>query len=404
MATTTSDINARCLSLTRLVSRIGRGPRTGVDRVELKYLERLVADPIPLFVLVRTRLGFVLLDQTGARKLLHLFKSDDWGKMDLLSRMGIGIPQSRRQAGADLRKLAIGRCRPDGLTQLLIKHLPAGTSFFNVGHTDWSEHWFSSVQAVAQSHVTVMVHDVIPLTHPQFQRPGTPETFRRKLNIVNDCADTIIFPTEFSRTSAASSIEIRPDTVAAHLGIEVQPSDLADIPKIAQPYFVVLGTIEPRKNHALLLDIWDSFTQRKNAPLLVIIGNRGWNNDAVFQRLDAKPKNVLELNNCTDDDVGTLLRGAAGLLFPSHTEGFGLPAAEAAAMNVPVVCNRLSVFQEFLGDYPVYVDVSDMYLWITMIDRLAGDQKSASQETSKNPSPVVLPTWEEHFALVLVNA
>ncbi len=61
---------------------------------------------------------------------------------------------------------------------------------------------------------------------------------------------------------------------------------------LSRPYFVALGTIEPRKNHALLLDAWDLLAQRLPAsavPRLFIFGRRGWCNEAVFARLDALP-------------------------------------------------------------------------------------------------------------------
>ena len=60
---------ARLLDLTRLVSRVGRGPLTGIDRVELAYLDALLRQPEPLFALVRTTLGYVLLDRPGALAL-----------------------------------------------------------------------------------------------------------------------------------------------------------------------------------------------------------------------------------------------------------------------------------------------------------------------------------------------
>lgn len=63
--TGTQHGRARCLDLSRLVSRVGRGPWTGVDRVEAAYARELLTREAPLFGLVRTSMGFVLLDRGG---------------------------------------------------------------------------------------------------------------------------------------------------------------------------------------------------------------------------------------------------------------------------------------------------------------------------------------------------
>lgn len=58
----------------------------------------------------------------------------------------------------------------------------------------------------------------------------------------------------------------------------------------------------------------------KTPPELIIIGNRGWNNDEVFARLDKNPAHVTELNGLDDGEVAALVQGARALLFPSLAE------------------------------------------------------------------------------------
>ncbi|MDT9702392.1 glycosyltransferase, partial [Streptomyces sp. P17] len=92
-----------------------------------------------------------------------------------------------------------------------------------------------------------------------------------------------------------------------------------------RPRFVTLGTIEPRKNHALLLDVWDSLPPPR--PQLVVIGRRGWADQALFARIAATP-DVAEFNTLDDGQVAAVLTGAQALLMPSFAEGFGLPLTE----------------------------------------------------------------------------
>ena len=129
-------------------------------------------------------------------------------------------------------------------------------------------------------------------------------------------------------------------------------------------------------------------------------GARGWKNEAVFKRLDQANAAILELNSLSDADLFTLLKGADALLFPSIAEGFGLPPAEAAWLGTPVLCADLPVYREFLGDIPVYLDVNDGYLWKKAVETLLNREANKSNRP-KTSDPLSLPTWTEHFNIVL---
>jgi hypothetical protein len=108
----TGDAPVRLLDLTRLVSRAGRVP-TGVDRVERAYLDRMLGEQAAVFALVRTTLGFALLDRAGMHGLQARFAGRQaWGAADAMGRLQRGLPGARRKAEADVRRLAIARCLP----------------------------------------------------------------------------------------------------------------------------------------------------------------------------------------------------------------------------------------------------------------------------------------------------
>ena len=161
-------------------------------------------------------------------------------------------------------------------------------------------------------------------------------------------------------------------------------------------YFVVVGTIEPRKNHAFLLDIWEDLGA--NAPTLLICGSRGWNNDAVFARLDALPADspIRELPDLNDAALAYVMARANGMLFPSIVEGFGLPPAEALSLGTRVLCNDLAVLREILGEKAIYASISDRYLWKNIIETwMHAPQKAQKTEGFTAPS------WDDHFKTVL---
>src|SRR5262249_41515194 len=95
------------------------------------------------------------------------------------------------------------------------------------------------------------------------------------------------------------------------------------------PYFVVLGTIEPRKNHLLLLNVWRQLAERGGpTPKLVIVGARGWENEQIVDVLDrgllTRP-HVLEVSGLKAAALLRLIKNARALLMPSFAEGYGLP-------------------------------------------------------------------------------
>ncbi|WP_162164327.1 glycosyltransferase family 4 protein [Roseivivax isoporae] len=385
------------------MSRAGRTP-TGVDRVETAYLARFLSDDVPLFGLVRTSLGYLLLDGAGARAVLDSAERG-WGRAGPLAHLLRQNDPARAAAETRLRRLALGRALPGRLGALLRRRLPDGTCYVNVGHANLDAHTWKGLGQVPGLRAAVMLHDTIPLDWPDFQRPGTPERFATLFRGVMDTADLVIANSRVTADDITRHAGTNlPEIVVAPLGVaRPRAGPPPEGPWTGTPYFVSLGTIEPRKNHTFLLDIWDHLGA--GAPHLLIVGTRGWENHETFARLDARPQRVHELNGLSDAQVFGLLAASAGLLFPSRAEGYGLPLVEAAALGVPVLCNDLAVFREIGGDFPIYATIGDHYSWASTVRRLARDA-DARQDRQGNSSsgrriPRDPPAWDDHFALVL---
>jgi glycosyltransferase involved in cell wall biosynthesis len=383
------------LDVTRLVSRAGR-VLTGIDRVERAWLARFLQEKGPVFGLVRTGIGYLLLDRRGLGRLAEALDGQDWGPVGLLARLTSRRDDAVRAAETMLRGVAIGRCTRGRLGGMLARHLPPGTVACLVGHADLTDRTMAGLRAVPGIRIVVMIHDTIPLDWPDFQREGTVAAFAEKFRVAARHADTILCPSRAAAGDIARHLSGSRDVplVVTPLGVELCAPDEGALPRdvpLDAPYFVVLGTIEPRKNHAVLLDAWERLGP--DAPWLIICGTRGWRNEAVFARLDRRPERVREVAGLSDGAVAALLLRAHGLLFPSLAEGFGLPAVEAAARGVPVICSDLPVFREVMGDHATFLDPRDPGAWAGAVSRHVAEPPARR--------PIDAPNWHDHFKTAL---
>lgn len=382
---------ARLLDVSRLVSRAGLAP-TGVDRVELAYLRHFIQDDVAVYGLARTALGYVLLDQAGLAQFAQMIAVQHWGRADLMSRFNRRLAAPAKRGQTAVRKLAVARARRGKLAKMLSQQMPDGFAYYNTGHSNLSDATLRAINA-AGGQIAVLIHDTIPLDWPDMQRDGTVAAFASKLRCATRWADKIICSTHAAAADLQRHIDAPPAITIAPLGVDV-PTPQGDVPQgLPQgPYFLALGTIEPRKNHTLLLDIWADWPA---APPLVIVGRRGWKNADVFARLDRGVPGVIERNDISDADLPHWLARATALVLPSFAEGFGLPPAEALALGTPVIVADLPACREVLGAHAVYADPTDRYQWQEAINAMANGPRSARQDR------YVPPDWDEHFNHVL---
>lgn len=282
-----------------------------------------------------------------------------------------------------------------------------GRFWLNPGHTGLD------LQGIAQwarrRHVRpiYLVHDLIPITHPQYCREGEEARHRLRMCTVLDTASGVVANSAHTLDTlaefAAAEDRIMPLVAVAWPGTPVLPSVPAR-PE-SEPTFVILGTIEGRKNHALVLSVWQKLIRASStgpAPQLVIIGRRGWQADAVFAQLDQGEFNghVSEVGPLDDRRLASVLVGARALLFPSFAEGYGIPLAEALAAGVPVIASDLPVFREIGQGVPDLLPVDDVAAWCDAVSDYTQQPSSRRDAQLSRMEKFQIPDWHKHFATV----
>jgi len=254
-----------------------------------------------------------------------------------------------------------------------------------------------------------LIHDLIPITHPEYSKPRQIRAHRRRMQVTAAMADAVLVnsaATGAALTSYLLAQNLKPPRImAAPLGFDLPPAEMAQPPPSSEtPYFVALGTVEPRKNHHMLLALWRDLAETigPGAPRLVILGRRGWDNEIVFRMLDrcgGYGGLVEERGGVDDGTIAIMLRGARALLFPSFAEGYGLPLVEALALGVPAICSDIPALVEVGGGVPEHLHPLDGAAWRRAILDYASDHSATRAAQLGRLTNWVRPDWSSHFGI-----
>ncbi len=256
-----------------------------------------------------------------------------------------------------------------------------------------------------------MFYDLIPVTHPEYFLKQDFGKHDARLRLCCRIGTDFIVISDTVRSHvlafAGSGDDLDRSVHVARIGIEpkyIENAGRAANGHVDGAYFVILGTIEPRKNHALLLNVWRHLQACGVDPLpkLYVVGRRGWDVGNVINMLErtAIRHAVVELNDAPDDRIIALLKGARALLFPSFEEGWGMPMVEALTLKVPVICSDIPVFHETGQGIPDYIHPLDGLGWARSIEDYAADDSPARDAQCRRIDDFVPPRWQDHFAVL----
>lgn len=161
---------------------------------------------------------------------------------------------------------------------------------------------------------------------------------------------------------------------------------------IEPPYVLYVGTLQPRKNLARLIE---AFAQVPPPYRLVLAGRKGWMYGEILRRAEESGigERVLFPGYVPDEDLSALLTGAALFAFPSLYEGFGLPVLEAMACGAPVVCSDAGSLPEVAGDAAILVPPTDTEALAAAMNRVLADEGLRAELVRRGRERARLFTW-----------
>jgi glycosyltransferase involved in cell wall biosynthesis len=395
--------------VTRMFMRPARSTPTGIDRVNHAYGRWLTGEP-DVDVIPVCAWGGVLtpLSKSAFSRILERDQRQETAPTPAFGQLLKALEGARgaapRPAPAPERGRvfsAIARYAPAARRTVANWRpaiTPADALYLNVAHFGLEQPGLLRRLEARGVKSAVMIHDLIPIVHPEYCGPSAARWHRRRVDAVLDHASLVL------TNSTSTADEVRtfsagrrtPPIWVAPLGLESAFLNDRPAPLPVGRYFVCVGTIEPRKNLAFLLTLWRRLAERlgDETPRLVLAGRRGWENESVIDQLERSPavlRFVHEAPGLADGELARLIGSANGLLAPSFSEGFNLPVAEAMAMGTPVIASDIAVHQELaLG--ACLIDPVDGPGWLAAIEAAA-----TARPEVRRANPL---SWPDHFGIV----
>lgn len=219
-----------------------------------------------------------------------------------------------------------------------------------------------SIKAETNIKLAHFIHDISPIKVPHFHKEHFLEVNKTWLAQIKKIIDIYIFNSNFTKKEFISYFPDldKLENLVLPLASYLEQCKSQEIPLIKVPFILSVGTIEPRKNHFILYQVWKLLkSENQTIPHLVIAGSKGWNSETIFNLLKKDPalKNYITIiEGCSDSELKSLYENCAFTVFPSHYEGWGLPVTESLSMYKICICSNQASMPEAGEDLVEYFD------------------------------------------------
>jgi len=245
--------------------------------------------------------------------------------------------------------------------------------------SSWHSDCFSLVDQLKAQGVSIVsvIYDLIPLTHPQYCHRGLVPIFQHWLKWIAKTADGFMAISQTIRDQMQTYVHQNiKEAKSGHqwfdyfyLGTELDLAgksslirqNLQNVFLKEKDYsvYLMVGTIEPRKNYGFLLDAFELLWEEESPVALCIAGKVGWKCQDLVERVKSHVeynKRLFMFNDLHDTEIEYCYCHSRSLVYPSYVEGFGLPLVEAMQRGLPAMVSDIPVFREVGGDFVAYFD------------------------------------------------
>jgi glycosyltransferase involved in cell wall biosynthesis len=252
--------------------------------------------------------------------------------------------------------------------------------------------------------VIFLIYDMIPIAYPDFFNRADSSNFLNYFPKYLDMVDGLIAISRFTMNEIAEhckAIGFRNDLPMDYfyLGADFCTLSLSSYVEISDTQsFLMVGTIEPRKNHVFIINAFERMWETGAQVRLNIVGRVGWKSDHILEKIKGSHffnKNMFFYESLSDTDLSVIMQQATALILASTVEGFGLPLIEAMHMNITVLASDIPVFREIGGDYPIYFSLDDTEALIEKVNLVA--EGKYVKEKSEN----AWISWDESVRILL---
>ena len=422
-----------CYDVTRLLTRILNATPNGIDRVDHVLARHFLAgDPATTFAATATGFGSRLIKGPAAADAVDAIAAH-WGESGrdvdgdpvysrvlawLSGETTTPAPRTRRRLlpRIDIRGIDLGGIDLGGIVDWTRRHglpvtttsnagLPPHSLYVNSSQFPlWVASSFEWLEARPDIRAAFFIHDLLPILMPEYFRAAEFERHQARMRNFARFATAAIVTTQTVAADLAAHMALLGRTDVPMFVAQTPISPTFSTLRIAEPalrdrpFFVFCSTIEPRKNHLMILAVWRALVGRlgKTAPKLVLVGTRGWHYDAIVDLIERSPglrDHVIEIGGLSTPGLKRLIDNARAVLMPTFGEGYGLPVHEALAAGAPVVASDIPVFREIPAAGLTLLSPLAGEAWLETIAALSVKERMDSTAAE----PATPAGWSDYF-------
>jgi len=246
------------------------------------------------------------------------------------------------------------------------------------------------------------IHDISPVVYPKWHPFSSTIAHRLLLKSILKKTSLILTNSYFSKSEIVRKYPFVENKIkVTHLGCSINLNQLTSKDLLAEilvrkPYFLYVGTLEPRKNILTLIKAFELYQSKHQQNInLVLAGSWGWKYKSIKAAIQQSPskKDIICTGYISEAQKIQLIKNAKAFIYPSLYEGFGIPVIEAMRLGCPIICSNIDTLKEVAGDKAFYfnrIDALDLCNKMRIVSNLINiDQKKALIRHSEQF------TWEE---------